>query len=178
MSNPRVGSAPRCPPAPMRLSPVHFQRHVEEFGETTQLSFVSAKRGNRNGHGFPWEEHHCHGVVDVRGCDVAMRFDILQSLDKSRFGIVDHCYFDMAPDTPTCKCGRKLVETELAQRRSVLTPMRMTIPPASSLTRMLWPGSSNVFASSAIFGQAALVSGKAIVCSAAMTAPSFSTSKS
>jgi hypothetical protein len=40
------------------------------------------------------------------------------------------------------------------------------------------PGSLNAFASSAIFGQAALVSGKAIVCSAAMTAPSFSTSKS
>jgi hypothetical protein len=32
--------------------------------------------------------------------------------------------------------------------------------------------------SSAIFGQAALVSGKAIVCSAAMTTPSLSTSKS
>ena len=34
------------------------------------------------------------------------------------------------------------------------------------------------FASSAIFGQAALVSGKAIVRSATTTAPSFSTSKS
>jgi hypothetical protein len=36
--------------------------------------------------------------------------------------------------------------------------------------------SSNAFASSAIFGQAALVSGKAIVCSAAMTAPCTSKS--
>src|ERR1700722_4565642 len=122
-------------------------------------------------------EHHCHGIVDVRGRDVAVRVDILQSLDKSVFGIVDHCCFDMVPDAPTCECGREPVE-RLAHRRSAVTPMRMTIPPASSLTRILWPGSSNVFASSAIFGQAALVSGKAIVCSAAMTAPSFSTSKS
>src|ERR1700722_9280457 len=123
-------------------------------------------------------EHHCHGIVDARGRDVAVRVDILQSLNKSLFGTVDHCSFDMAPDTRTCKCGRKPVETASAQRRSAVTPMRMTIPPASSLTRMLWPGSSNAFASSAIFGQAALVSGKAIVCCAAMTAPSLSTSKS
>src|ERR1700722_2553048 len=123
-------------------------------------------------------EHRCHGIVDVRGRDVAVRVDILQSLDKSVFGIVDHCCFDVVPDAPTCKCGRKPVETASAQRRSAVTPMRMTIPPASSLTRILWPGSLNAFASSAIFGQAALVSGKAIVCSAAMTAPSFSTSKS
>jgi hypothetical protein len=84
------------------------------------------------------------------GRDVAVRVDILQSLNKSLFGIVDHCCFNMVPDTPTCKCGRKPVETALAQRRSAMTPMRMTIPPASSLTR---PGSSNVFASSAIFGK-------------------------
>src|SRR5271169_1453237 len=116
-------------------------------------------------------EHHCHGIVDVRGRDVAVRVDILHSLDKSLFGIITHCCFDMGPDTRTCKCGRKPVETALAQRRSAMTPMRMTIPPASSLTRILWPGSSNAFASSAIFGQAT-------VCSAAMTAPSFSTSKS
>src|SRR4029077_10641847 len=110
-------------------------------------------------------KHHCHGIVDVMGRDVAVRVDILQSLNKSLFGIVDHCCFDMAPDTRACKCGRMPVETALEQRRSAETPMRMTIPPASSLTRMLWPGSSNVFASSAIFGHAALVSGKTIVCS-------------
>src|ERR1700727_2211326 len=114
-------------------------------------------------------EHHCHGIVDVKGRDVAVRVDILQSLNKSLFGIVDHCCFDMAPDTRTAKCGRKPVEPPLAQRRSAATPMRMTIRPASSLTRILWPGSSNVFASSAIFGHAARVSGKATVCSAAMT---------
>src|ERR1700727_2874207 len=113
-------------------------------------------------------EHHCHGSVDVRGRDVAVRVDILQSLNKSLFGIVDHCCFDMAPDAPTCKCGRKPVE-RLAQWRSAVTQMRITIPPASSLTRILWPGSSNAFASSAIFGHAARVSGKATVCSAAMT---------
>jgi hypothetical protein len=101
-----------------------------------------------------------------------VRVDILQSLDESLFGIVDHCCFDMESDTRTCKCGRK------PQRRSAVTPMRMTIPPASSFTQILWPGSSNAFASSAIFGQAALVSGNAIVCSAATTAPSLSTSKS
>src|SRR6185437_5949867 len=120
-------------------------------------------------------EHHCHGIVDVRGCDVAVRVDILQRLDKSLFGIVNHCYFNIVSDTRTCKCGRK---TTLTLRRSVVTPIRMTIPAASSLTRNLCPGSSNLLANSAIFGQAALVSGKAIVCSAAMTAPSFSTSKS
>src|ERR1700722_17910379 len=123
-------------------------------------------------------KHHCHGIVDVRGRGVAVRVDILQSLVKSLFGIVDHCCFDMAPDTRIYKCGRKPVETALAQRRSAMTPMRMTILPVSSLTRILWPGSSNALASSAIFGQAAWVSGKATVCSAAMTAPSFSTSKS
>ena len=52
-------------------------------------------------------EHHCHGIVDVMGCDVAVRVDILQSLDKSLFGIVDHCCFDMVSDTRTCKCGRE-----------------------------------------------------------------------
>ena len=30
-------------------------------------------------------EHHCHGIVDVMGRDVAVRVDILQSLDKSLF---------------------------------------------------------------------------------------------
>jgi hypothetical protein len=34
-------------------------------------------------------EHDCHGIVDVRGRDVAVRVDILQSLNKSVFGIVD-----------------------------------------------------------------------------------------
>src|SRR5690242_17725515 len=77
-------------------------------------------------------EHHCHGIVDVRGRDVAVRVDILQRLDKSLFGIVDHCYFNIVSDTRTCKCGRK---TTLTLRRSVVTPIRMTIPPASSLTR-------------------------------------------
>jgi hypothetical protein len=67
-------------------------------------------------------EHHCHGIVDVRGRDVAVRVDILQSLNKSLFGIVDHCCFDMVPDTPTCECGRQPVETTLAQRRSAVTP--------------------------------------------------------
>ena len=36
-------------------------------------------------------EHHCHGIVDVSGHDVAVRVDILQSFNKSLFGIIDHC---------------------------------------------------------------------------------------
>src|SRR5271163_3527131 len=123
-------------------------------------------------------QHHSHRIVDVRKRDVAVHVDFTQSLNKSLFGTVGHRASEMLLDTAPLKYGGTPDEAALAQRRSAVTPMRMTIPPASSLTRNLWPGSSNVFASSAIFGQAALVSGKAIVCSAAMTAPSFSTSKS
>ena len=50
-------------------------------------------------------EHHCHGIVDVMGRDVAVLVDILQSLNKSLFEIVDHCCFDMVPDTPTWRSG-------------------------------------------------------------------------
>src|SRR5208282_1818721 len=79
-------------------------------------------------------EHHCHGIVDVSGRYVAVHVDILQSLNKSLFGTVDHRVFEIVPDTPTCKFWKTPDETALAQRRSAATPIRMTIPPASSLT--------------------------------------------
>ena len=41
-----------------------------------------------------------------------------------------------------------------AKRRTASTPVRITIPPASSLTRILWPGPQNLFASLTISGQA------------------------
>ena len=45
-------------------------------------------------------------MARAAGLDVAVHVDILQSFNKSLFGIVDHCCFDIVPDTPTCKCGR------------------------------------------------------------------------
>jgi hypothetical protein len=56
--------------------------------------------------------------------------------------------------------------------------MRITMPPTSSLRRILQPDSWTVLAIAAINGQAAARSGNAIERAASMTAPSFSSSKS
>ena len=97
------------------------------------------------------------------------------------------CFDQAAEIAAACRWGRAATFTSdgasLAtacrnNREIAATPMRMTIPPASSLTRIAHPGSLKVFASLAIFGQAALGSGKAIDCFAAITAPHFDTSKS
>jgi hypothetical protein len=42
-------------------------------------------------------EHHCHGVVDVGGRDVAVRVHVLQSLDESLFGSIHHFRPKMIP---------------------------------------------------------------------------------
>src|SRR5271155_2415849 len=90
-------------------------------------------------------QHHSHRIVDVRRRDVAVHVDFTQSLNKSLFGTVGHRASEMVLDPPPCKYGRRTPDdTTLAERRSVTTPIRMTIPPASSLTRNLCPGSSNV----------------------------------
>ena len=40
-------------------------------------------------------EQHRHGIVDMRGRNVAVRIDGLQSLNKSLFECVDHHVFQM-----------------------------------------------------------------------------------
>ena len=51
-SKPHMGWSPRCPWRPFGC-PQPISRDTSKFGEATQFSLVSAKRGNGKGHGFP-----------------------------------------------------------------------------------------------------------------------------